>query len=315
MRALLSPLSALLVLAAGCHANVMPTAPDGGTAATRQFRLDSLAFDDGGDPALDYDLDGDGKPDNRIGRLFEAIRAQLEIDFPALLRAGLAPAGRPILVDLPPPSDSGPVVLFAGLPADPNAPSTPFVVDRITPPTVLSSAAAQAGEFQAMAGGLSPALLLMFVAPAQREDLTLVLPLRVHHARFDRTDATHIAGRLHGSVWQADIEGFFGSRLAEFVNARIASAPDGRDLLARLDRGDGKGGTCEGPAFLRPPQPRGVPGDGLVAPCEIVPLLGADAQPDIHVWDASTFHPAPPPAKPDSISFLLRVTGIAAAFQ
>lgn len=288
MRALLSPLLALLVLAAGCHAN------DAGPA--RQFRLDSLAFDDGGDPALAYDLDGDGTPDDRIGPLFEAIRTELAIDLPALLRAGLAPTGRPILVDLP-PSEPG----SATLRTDPNASPITLPLDP-------------AHEYRATAGGRDPVLLPLFADPAQREDLTLVLPLRVHHARFDRTDATHIAGRLHGSLWQADVAGYFGSRLADLVNARIASAPDGRDLRARLDRGDGAGGTCEGPAFLRPPQPRGVPGDGYVAPCELLPVLGAGAQPDIHVWDGATFHPAPPPAKPDSISFLLRFTGTAAAF-
>jgi hypothetical protein len=248
------------------------------------------------------DLNGDERPDNRLGFLIAAVMGQ-GFDLQASVGAAIS-HGAPVLLlafdyrqDTHTRDEPIEVVLTVARPTDRTM--TTFVADAGVPPVTIKgrlSGAVFDSEGLTSGGMVASARLPLPIFAGHPLDLTA----RPTLMRFTIAagSAGLSAGRLCGAMEPAGLAEQFGVGLAAEMTRFIASEPESpraRQISQLFDTG---GCTNRDGAVA-------AAGDHIISPCELAasPLFRALIAPDVHLFDAHGSYSPSVTLPNDSVSF------------
>ena len=264
----------LSLLLAGC------TQPSNYTCASGPARTYSLTGLTLPQKTTDFaiDLDGDGRVDNALGGILQAL-AQVGAQPQQGVDAAFGSGQQQTTLET-------------------------VIVEGRGATVVLEDQPSQEGVFclDATAASSQPPATM-----AQPVEMTIALSfldgVKVHltAAQLDLHDAggDTVTGELHGAIPHDELLPYIQARFARFVNEQLSASPS-EQLAALFDVGDGKGSSCTNPDGTT-----GAPHDGKVGTCEIAanPLVKNLFANDLDLFDAAgTFGPDQDGVR-DSLSF------------
>jgi hypothetical protein len=217
------------------------------------------------------------------------------------------------LFDLPSPNDpQRPAILFYGIHGqNPDfSGAGHFTVDMTQLPSEFAGAR-QGTSFIAFAPiGPPPPT---WVIPMHVFSTVVMIPFQCYRLAINFIDDHHISGTVQGWIRQVDLQWPIDVQLAQALNNEIQSNPaTGSAILVLFDVGDGNGGDC-----VNPDGTLGVPGDGVISPCEVLndPGIKKAITPDLAIYDANGMVDPAHATKKDSLSFGFGFSAVSAFFQ
>jgi hypothetical protein len=261
----------------------------------REFLLDALKMSvRTGD--YGFDLDGNGKADNRLGAVFSALMSQgLDLQFAVDQAVSAGKVGvlftlitpqADVMVDQT--ADLRVVRALATGQADPSA----------VPLTLKGQL--KAGRFTSAAPTVGSVLFTWELELPLGPGLPARLAVQWLRIGFtiDPNGTRLLGGSLNGSVSSSTVNNELIPSLASILTLYIVTSPDSE--TSRIVKALFDTGGCNNPDGTP-----AVKGDGRISPCELSqnPLIKTLFTPDVQLRNAGgTYQPVPGGAQPDSLS-------------
>jgi hypothetical protein len=280
------------------------------------IRLPSAPTDDA------FDLDGDGKGDDRLGMLEQTFMTN-GADMQPIVTTAVQQGQDLVLFDVQADDPSLTNANAVGVTVERAVATSPdfsgsgsYTIDSAVTPGTLYGKLMQNGF-----GSNDPVTTTHPVTVLVDLPLTGTRMLRVHVNGANLTGGFHtgpstFGGELHGSIPKHDMDCVVLTQYADDLNVTIANDPGSAvSIETEFDVGNGSGGNCAADADCGS-EAAGVPGDKVIEPCEVrgnSTVAGVYAL-DVHVFDASGNYAPSPTGTKDSFSIGLGLHAVGANF-
>jgi hypothetical protein len=291
----------------------------GGT--DRQFVLDLVQFPK---VVTDFsiDLNGDGIPDNKFVHFVASVQ-QYGFNLATNLEASVLGGFIVFLMDVPPPGERGtPAAMFNGLPTGmPDFSGMGTFLANVMEPAAVFPGARQSGAYEFFATPGTPLPVFKVAISAFNSKAKLEIPFRCVHMRLEVVDDTHIQGQIQGAVKHSDLADSFNCQVAHMLDDEINHDPNlptalKTDIIQLWDNGGANGQACIS-TDNKTNVPDGKPGDGHIAPCEMLadPGWTSAFATDLQLFGPKDVYlPQSKTGDADSLSFGLAFTAVPAKF-